>query len=143
MVEKDPTVALAVETMDAQAYESYLAGRHAAVSSLSHSVEDYPGKKMLLEQAVRGEKDAADALRTLARVTVTAGAANEDLTIERRNMMMIQFRRNLFSARQLFLSVRSKSQHSLHVSGLIFVLCFSCCHFWLRCRLRGSRRSRS
>ena len=110
MVEKDPTVALAVETMDDQAYGSYLAGRHAAVSSLSHSVEDYPGKKMLLEQTIRGEKDAADNLRTLARVTVTAGATNEDLTVQRRAAMMIKLRQTLFSARELFLSVKSKSQ---------------------------------
>ena len=124
MVATDPTVALAVETMDIQAYGSYLAGRHAAVSSLPHNVEDYPGKKMLLEQAIQGEKDAADALRTLAKITVTAGAANEDLTVERRNTMMIQFRRNLFSARRHFLSVKSKSQHSLDVSVLTFVLLF-------------------
>ena len=127
MVEKDPTVALAVETMHDQAYESYLAGRHAAVSFLSHGVEDYPGMKWLLEEAIRGEKDAADALRALARVTVTAGAGNENLTVERRNAMMIKFRQNLFTARELFLNVRSKSQHSPDVSVLTFVFCFSCC----------------
>ena len=135
MVEKDPNVALAVETMNDQAYGSYLAGRHATVSSLPHSVEDYPGKKMLLEQAIRGEKDAADNLRTLARVTVSAGAANEDLTVERRAAMMIKLRQTLFSARELFLSVKSKSRTHLqcfNVSGLVFILfCFSCYHFRL------------
>ena len=77
MVENDPNVALAVETMDEQAYGSHFAGRYAAVSTLPHTVVDYPGKKMLLEQAIKVEKDATDALRTLANVTVTAGAAND------------------------------------------------------------------
>ena len=108
MVENNPNVPLAVEAMDEQAYASHLAGRHAAVATLSHTVVDYPGKKMLLEQAIKVEKDASDALRTLANVTITAGAANEDLTIERRNAMMVRSRQNLFSARQLFLSVKSK-----------------------------------
>ena len=108
MVENDPNVALAVETMDEQAYGSHFAGRYAAVSTLPHTVVDYPGKKMLLEQAIKVEKDATDALRTLARITVTAGAANDDLTIEKRNAMMIRYRQNVFSARQLFLSVKSK-----------------------------------
>ena len=108
MVENNPNVPLAVETMDEQAYGSHFAGRHAAVSTLSHTIVDYPGKKMLLEQAIKVEKDATDALRTLANVAITAGAANEDLTIERRNAMMVRSRQNLFSARQLFLSVKSK-----------------------------------
>ena len=108
MVENNPNVPLAVEAMDEQAYASHLAGRHAAVATLSHTVVDYPGKKMLLEQAIKVEKDASDALRTLANVTITAGAANEELTIERRNAMMVRSRQNLFSARQLFLSVKSK-----------------------------------
>ena len=99
---------LAVEAMDEQAYGLHLAGRHAAVSTLSHTIVDYSGKKMLLEQAIKVEKDATDALRTLANVTITAGAANEELTIERRNAMMVRSRQNLFSARQLFLSVKSK-----------------------------------
>ena len=109
MVETDPNVPLAVETMDEQAYGSLLASRRASVSALSHSVEDYPGKKLLLEQAIKVEKDAADALRTLATTTVTAGAANNDLSVERRNNMMIRFRQNLFSARQLLLTVKSKT----------------------------------
>ena len=125
MVENDPTVAVAVEAMDDQAYGSYLAGRHATVSSLSHSVVDYPGKKMILEQAIKGEKNAADALRNLARTTVTAAAANDDLTIDKRNTMMIKFRQNLFDARQLFLSVKSKSEPhlgALTIYKLFFVL---------------------
>ena len=137
MVEKDPTVALAVEKMNDQAYGSYLAGRQAAVSSLSHSMEDYPEKKMILEQTIRGEKDAADALRALARVTVTAGAANKDLTLERRTEMMIKFRQNLFSTRELFLSMKSKSQtrpRCLRTYDLLF-FCFSCHHFRLQRRL--------
>ena len=108
MVENNPNVPLAVETMDEQAYGSHFAGRHAAVSTLSHTIVDYPGKKMLLEQAIKVEKDATDALRTLSNVTITAGAANEDLTAEKRNAMMVRSRQNLFSARQLFLSVKSK-----------------------------------
>ena len=80
MVENNPNVPLAVEAMDEQAYASHLAGRHAAVATLSHTVVDYPGKKMLLEQAIKVEKDATDALRTLANVTITARAANKDLT---------------------------------------------------------------
>ena len=77
MVETDPNVPTAVEAMDEQAYVSHLAGRGAAVPSLSHSVQGYTGKKMLLELAIKGEKDASDMLRTLTTTTVTAGAANE------------------------------------------------------------------
>ena len=90
MVENNPNVPLAVETMDEQAYGSHFAGRHAAVSTLSHTIVDYPGKKMLLEQAIKVEKDATDALRTLASVTITAGAANEDLTVEKLDAMMVR-----------------------------------------------------
>ena len=42
MVENNPNVPLAVETMDEQAYGSHFAGRHAAVSTLSHTIVDYP-----------------------------------------------------------------------------------------------------
>ena len=139
MVENNPNVPLAVEAMDEQAYASHLAGRHAAVATLSHTVVDYPGKKMLLEQAIKVEKDASDALRTLANVTITAGAANEELTIERRNAMMVRSRQNLFSARQLFLSVKSKL--IMRITILQFVLSFSFNFCRIRCRLRGVRRS--
>ena len=113
MVEENPNVALAVETMDEQAYGSHFAGRHAVVSTLSpHNIVDYPGKKMILEQAIKGERDATDALRTLANLAVTAGAANAELTVEKRNAMMIRYRQNVFSARQLFVSVKSKLSRS-------------------------------
>ena len=93
---------------------------------MSHSVQGYTGKKMLLELAIKGEKDASDMLRTLTTTTVTAGAANEvrsslywfesglinfiiqDLTVEKRNAMIIRCRRNLFATRQLFLTIKSK-----------------------------------
>ena len=109
MVENNPNVALAIEAMNEQAYGSIIAGRHASVSTLPHTVENYPGKKLILEQAIKVEKDAGDALRMLAAITVTAGAANDDLTVEKRNTMMIRLRQNLFSARQLFLTVKSKT----------------------------------
>ena len=80
MVENNPNMPLAVEAMDKQAYGSHFAGRHTAVSTVSHTIVNYPGKKMLLEQAIKVEKDATDALRTLANVTITARAANKDLT---------------------------------------------------------------
>ena len=83
------------------------------VSTLSpHNIVDYPGKKMILEQAIKGERDATDALRTLANLTVTAGAANAELTVEKRNAMIIRFQQNVFSARQLFVSVKSKLSRS-------------------------------
>ena len=68
-----------------------------------------PGKKLILEQAIKVEKDAGNALRMLATITVTAGAANDDLTVEKRNTMMIRLRQNLFSARQLFQTMKSKT----------------------------------
>ena len=108
MVENDPHVALAVEGMDDLAYGSYLAGRNAAVASLSLSTEYYHGKKMILEQAVKAEKDAADILRIITRIPAAAGAANDGFTAERRNAVIVRLRQNLISIRQLFLSVNSK-----------------------------------
>ena len=118
----NPNVPLAVEAMDERAYGSHFAGRHAAVSTLSHTIVDYSGKKMLLEQAIKVEKDATDALRTLASVTITAGAANENLTVEKLNAMMVRSRQNLFSARQLFLSVKSKLIMRIKMLQFMFFL---------------------
>ena len=108
MVENDPHIALAVEAMDELAYGSYLAGRNAAVASLSLSSESYHGKKMILEQAIKSEKDAADLLRTIVRIPAAAGAANDGFTVERRDALIVRLRQNLISTRQLFLSVNSK-----------------------------------
>ena len=83
MVETDPTVALAVEGMDARAYGDYLAGRQIAVASLSMVQKDYPAKKLLLEQAVKAEKAATDVLRSVTLLTVTEGAEGENCLFPR------------------------------------------------------------
>ena len=112
MVDTDPTTPLAVETMDDQAFAMLQSGRQAAVAALSTSMEFYAAKKMLLVQAVQAEKNAAETLRTFAAVTVTEGAAGQELTVERRTGTLVRLRRNLFAARQLLAFVKSKSSMS-------------------------------
>ena len=53
---------------------------------------------MLTEKANRGEKDAAEMLCTLARITVMARAAGDDLTVERRANQLVRLQQNLFTA---------------------------------------------
>ena len=96
-MESDPNVQCAVETMEDGAFASYLSGRQAAVAGLSSGMLDYDGKK-----------DAAEMLRTFARITVTAGAAGEDLTMGRRADRLVRLRQNLFAARSLLSFVESK-----------------------------------
>ena len=107
-METDPNAQCAVETMDDGAFASYLSGRLSSIAGLSTGITDYDGKKMLLEKAVKGEKDAAEMLRTFARITVTAGAAGDDLTAERRANRLVRLRQNLFAARSLLSFVESK-----------------------------------
>ena len=108
MVEMEPTVALAVETIDAQAFGIVMARRQASITALLTFVVSYAAKRLLLEQAVAAEEDAAENLRTFATITVTQGATGEELTIERRAARLICLRRTLFAARQHFVFVRSK-----------------------------------
>lgn len=123
MVETDPTVALAVEGMDARAYGDYLAGRQIAVASLSMVQEDYPAKKLLLEQAVKAEKDAADVLRIVTLLTVTEGAEGENLTVARREALLVRLRQNLFDARNHFVYTKSKTLDSFMIRILTFIFC--------------------
>ena len=85
-----------------------LSGRLSSIAGLSSGIPDYDGKKMLTEEAVIGEKDAAEMLRTLARITVTARAAGDDLTVERRANQLVRLQQNLFTAWSLLSCVESK-----------------------------------
>ena len=107
MVENNPQNQLAVELLDDHAYAAYLAGRHATVSVLSLSIENYAAKKLMLEQAVKAEKEAADVLREFGRLTITAGAANDELTAEKRTAILIKLRQILLDARDHFLYVNT------------------------------------
>ena len=109
MVETDPNVALKVETMDQVEFSSYLAVRQSAVAGLPMSIEDYSSKRLLLEKVVGAEKNAAEVLRAVSQLTVQDGAANQNLTVERRNALLIRLRQDLFAARQMFLYTESKS----------------------------------
>lgn len=53
--EIDPQVPLRIEGMDQQEFASYIAGRQAAIASLPRDVNQYFGRKMLLEQAIEWE----------------------------------------------------------------------------------------
>ena len=119
MVENNPNAPLAVEAMDELAFSSYLSGRQAALAALPMAVDSYPGKKMILELAIKSERDAAEMLRNFARITVTAGAAGEEMTVERRAATLVKLRQNLFTARQLFLAVKSKLK-LLYSSNIYF-----------------------
>ena len=63
---------------------------------------------MILEKAVKAEKDSADILRIIVLIPAAAGAAIDGFTVERRNAVIIRLRQNLFSTRQLFLTINSK-----------------------------------
>ena len=107
-METDPNAQCAVETMENGAFASYLSGRCATVAGLSSGMVDYDGKRALLVKAVGAEKDAAEMLRSFARITITAGAAGDDLTVERRLNRLVRLRQNLFASRSLLSFVESK-----------------------------------
>ena len=114
-METDPNAPCAVETMEEGAFASYLSGRAATVAGLSSGIEDYDGKRVLLTKAVGMEKDAAEMLRSFARITVTAGAAGEDVTVQRRLARLVRLRQNLFAARSNLSFTESKfTQHALY-----------------------------
>ena len=101
-METDPNVPLAVEGMDARAYGDYVTVRQFSIASLTCRDGDrnFSAKKLLLEQAVRAEKDAADVLRSVALLTVTEGAEGDNLTVASREALLIRLRQNLFAARK-------------------------------------------
>ena len=108
MIETDATVPLAVENMDHQQFSNYLAERQFAVVSLPLDTEYYYSKKNLLDQAVTVEKNSVEMLRAVSRLTVTNGAVNQDLTVDKRIALLTKLRKNVFSARQHFIYVKSK-----------------------------------
>ena len=107
-METDPNAPCAVETMEDGAFASYLSGRVATVAGLSSGMQEYDGKRALLTKAVGIEKDAAEMLRSFSRVTVTQGAAGEDITLERRLARLVRLRQNLFAARSNLSFTESK-----------------------------------
>ena len=108
MVETDPHQPTAVETMDEMEFGNYINRRQAAVGMLSQTSESYPAKKLLLEQAVKMERDATEVLRSIHVITVTPQAAGQDLTAARKTAMLVRQRQALFAARQNFIFIKSK-----------------------------------
>lgn len=108
MAENDPNQAFAVEGMGEQEFTNYVARRQASVGLLPLTMEFYQAKKTTLEQAVKAERDAVEILRCVSRLTVTAGAANQDLTVEKRNELLIRLRQAVIATRQHFVFVNSK-----------------------------------
>ena len=91
-VETDADVQLRVELMEPAEFTLYLATRQSAVASLNHGISDHASKRHLLNLAVSNERAAAEYLRTLAAVTVQAGAAGPNLTEQRKTAMLIKAR---------------------------------------------------
>ena len=98
-METDSNVPLAVEGMDARAYGDYVTVRQFSIASLTCRDGDrnFSAKKLLLEQAVRAEKDAANVLRSVALLTVTEGVVGDNLTVAAREALLICLRQNLFA----------------------------------------------
>ena len=107
MVETDPTVALKIEAMNQQEFGNYLAVRQSAVAALPLGLQDYPAKKMALEQAIQIEKNLAEQLRSVAILNITAGAAAGELTQEKKTQLLIKSRQDLFLARTNFVYIKS------------------------------------
>ena len=59
-METDPNQEFLVETMNHQDFVSLMGNRQLAVASLSRSIEDFPAKHMMLDQAVQLEKFSAE-----------------------------------------------------------------------------------
>ena len=55
------------------------------------------------------ERDAVELLWTISLITVTAGAANQDLTVQRRAALLIRLRQAVIAAREHLVFVNSKS----------------------------------
>ena len=89
VVETDANVQLRVELMDPAEFTSYLAARQSAVASLNHGISDHASKRHLLNLAAGNERAAAEYLRTLAAVTVQAGAEGPNLTEQRKNRKLL------------------------------------------------------
>ena len=104
--EDNPNADTAVETMSAQQFQSYLENRRSCLASLNMAINDYPAKRKLLENAVESEKSAAEFLRTVAALTVMAGADGENLTAAKRTALLVSYRQNLFAARKNLIFVK-------------------------------------
>lgn len=59
-METDPTQEFRVEVMNHQDFLTHLASRQLTVATLSRSIDDYPAKHMMLDQAVQLEKFCAE-----------------------------------------------------------------------------------
>ena len=108
MVETDPTVPLKIETMSPLEFGNYLASRQSAVAALPLGLDDYPAKKLHLEQAILLEKNLAEQVRAVSTLSITAGAADQNLTLEKKTQMLNKLRQDLFAARQNFVYTKSK-----------------------------------
>ena len=104
--EDNPNADTAVETMSAQQFQSYLENRRSCLASLNMGIDNYPAKRKLLENAVKSEKSAAEFLRTVAALTVMAGADDENLTAAKRTALLVSCRQNLFEARKNLIFVK-------------------------------------
>ena len=135
MVETDPTVPLKIEAMNQQEFGNYLAVRQSAVAALPLGLEDYPAKKLALEQAIQIEKNLAEQLRSMAILNITAGAAAGELTQERKTQLLIKSRQDLFMARTNFVYIKSMF---LSLTTIINLVLLSGGYREFRC---GSRRA--
>ena len=59
-METDPNQEFRVETMNHQDFVTLMANRQLAVASLNRSIDDFPAKHMMLDQAVQLEKFCAE-----------------------------------------------------------------------------------
>ena len=101
--ETDVGKATAVEGFSEEQHAAYVSSLCGALAALSTSVSGYENKRRLLQLAVDEEVCAADALRGLSQLTVTAGAKDNDLMVARKAQMLAKLRESLFKSRKMVL----------------------------------------
>ena len=77
------------------------------MAALLLGLDDYPAKKLALEQAIHIEKNTAEQLRAMSMLNINANAAAGELTQERKTQMLIKLRQDLFMARTNFVYMKS------------------------------------
>ena len=124
--ESDVGKATALEAFAEEQYAAYVSALCGTLASLSASVPGYEYKRKLLQLAVDSEICAADALRGVNQLTVTAGSKDNDLTVVRKGAMLVKMREALFKARKMVLFARVAANDGFQAASNVSVCFLNC-----------------
>ena len=127
--ESDVGKATALEAFTEEQYAAYVSALCGTLASLSASVPGYEYKRRLLQLSVDSEICAADGLRGVSQLTITAGSKDNDLTAVRKGVLLAKMREVLFKARKMVLFARIAANDGFQAaSSVSFLLNCIFCH---------------